>query len=96
MSFYERYNFVPPRGESWKEAETRLIKTFNKLISENEGKTFILVTHGGAIRILMPILLGVEKEESYKYDPDNSSISIFDYQNGKFSKIVYNDTSHLI
>lgn len=96
MIFDERYNFVPPKGESWKEAETRLLNTIENIISANEGKTFILITHGGAIRILMPTLLGVDKEESYKYDPDNASISVFDHQNGKFAKMVYNDTTHLI
>lgn len=96
MSFEERYNFVPPNGESWKVAEKRLLKVLHKIISGNEGKTVAILTHGGVIRILMPTLLGVSKEESYKYDPDNASISVFDYEGGKFSKIVYNDTSHLI
>jgi YD repeat-containing protein len=43
----------------------------------------------------MPTLLGVSKEESYKYDPDNASISVFDFDGNKFTKVVYNDTSHL-
>ncbi len=95
MNLDERYNFIPPNGESWKETETRLLKSLNKLISENEGKTIVLITHGGSIRILIPHLLGVGREESFKYDPDNASISIFDYINGKFTKVKYNDTSHL-
>jgi alpha-ribazole phosphatase len=95
MSFLERYTFHPPHGESWKETEERLLETLNKILSQNEGKTIILVTHGGSIRIYMPTLLDVNKEESYKYDPDNASISVFDYKDGKFTKIVYNDTSHL-
>lgn len=96
MSFEERYTFRPPNGESWKETEERLLKTLNKILAENEGKNIILVTHGGSIRIYMPTLLGVNKEESYKYDPDSASISIFDYKNGKFLKELYNDTSHLL
>jgi len=95
MDFNERYTFRPPNGESWKETEERLLKSLHKIISEYEGKTIVLVTHGGSIRIYMPNLLDVGKEESYKYDPDNASISIFDYQHGKFTKIIYNDTSHL-
>ena len=95
MRFDERYIFHPPNGESWKEAEERLLKTLNEIVSKNENKNIILVTHGGSIRIYMPILLGVSKEESYKYDPDNASISVFSYEHGKFSKVVYNETSHL-
>lgn len=95
MSFEERYTFHPPNGESWKETEERLLKTLNEILDENKDKNVVLVTHGGSIRIYMPTLLGVSKEESYKYDPDNASISVFDYKDGKFSKVVYNETSHL-
>jgi len=95
MSFDERYTFHPPNGESWKETEERLLDALNKILSESENDTVVLVTHGGSIRIYMPTLLGVSREESYKYDPDNASISVFDYEDGRFSKIVYNDTSHL-
>lgn len=95
MSFEQRYTFHPPNGESWKETEERLLKVLHKILQENKDSTVVLVTHGGSIRIYMPTLLGVNKEESYKYDPDNASISIFDYENGKFTKEIYNDTSHL-
>jgi broad specificity phosphatase PhoE len=95
MTFEERYTFHPPHGESWKETEGRLLKTLGEILSKNKGKTVVLVTHGGSIRIYMPTLLGVNKEESYKYDPDNASISVFDYVNGVYSKVIYNDTSHL-
>lgn len=95
MAFDERYTFHPPYGESWKETEERLLKVLDDIISKNMSKNVVLVTHGGSIRIYMPTLLGVNKEESYKYDPDNASISVFDYKNGKFNKVIYNDTSHL-
>jgi len=95
MTFEERYTFNPPKGESWKETEERLLKTLNEILSNNVGKNVILVTHGGSIRIYMPTLLGVNKEESYKYDPDNASISVFDFDGDKFSEVVYNNTSHL-
>lgn len=96
MTFKERYTFHPPQGESWKETEERLLKALNEILSRNQGKNVILVTHGGSIRIYMPTLLGVDKEESYKHDPDNASISVFDYDDGRFSKVVYNDTLHLL
>lgn len=95
MSFEERYNFHPPRGESWKETEERLLKALYQVLSENKNKTIILLTHGGSIRTYMPTLLGVNKEESYKYDPDNASISIFDYDGSSFKKIIYNNINHL-
>lgn len=95
MSLAERYIYTPPQGESWKEFEERLINATNRILSDNPNKTTAVVTHGGAIRALMPYLLGVPKEESFKYDPDNASLTIFDHDNGKFVSVIVNDTSHL-
>lgn len=95
MTLDERFTYVPQGGESWKTFETRLIGAIKKITIENQGKTVIVVTHGGAIRALMPFLLGVPKEESFKYDPDNASLTIFDFDEGGFKKVAVNDTSHL-
>lgn len=95
MSFEERYTFCPPNGETWKETEERLLKVLYDILSKNSEKSIVLVTHGGSIRIYMPTLLGVDKSESYKYDPNNASISVFDYEDGMFIKEVYNEISHL-
>jgi broad specificity phosphatase PhoE len=95
MDFETRYTFHPPNGESWKEVEMRLLNALNEILSKNKDKTIVLITHGGSIRTLMPTLLGVDKTESYKYDPDNASISVFNYSKGKFTKEIYNNTNHL-
>lgn len=95
MKLQERYTYVPPNGESWKSFITRLKKAIKKLVVKNNRKTIIVVTHGGAIRALLPFLLDIPKEESFKYDPTNASITIFEYQGDRFSKIVVDDSSHL-
>jgi len=95
MSSEERYLYVPPRGESWKDTESRLVGAVLKILQSNEDKTVAIVSHGGAIRILMPYLLNLPKEETFKYNPDIASITIFDYKKGKFTKQLVNDTSHL-
>lgn len=96
MTLDERFTYVPQSGESWKTFETRLIGAIKKITIENLGKTVVVVTHGGAIRALMPFMLGVSKEESFKYDPDNASLTIFDFDKNGFKKVFVNDTSHLI
>jgi len=95
MTLDERYNYTPRDGESWKVFESRLKKTIRKITTDNLGKSVMVVTHGGAIRALMPYLLRVPKEESFKYDPDNASLTIFDFDKDKFTNIVVNDTTHL-
>lgn len=95
MQLPERYKFKPERGESWQEVETRLIGALKLIISENEGKTVAIVTHGGTIRTLIPYLLNTSLEESFKYDPRHLSFTIFNFNGKKFSKVFIDDTSHL-
>lgn len=95
MSFEQRYNFTPPSGESWKEFESRLIKVVEDILKENKDGVFVIIAHGGVIRALLPYLLNLPKEESYKYDPDNASLTIFDYDGKNFYQVTINDTSHL-
>ncbi len=95
LTLDERYHYVPPEGESWKDFEARLTKTLNKIIANSNGKNIVIITHGGAIRALMPYLLNLPKEESFKYDPDNASLTIFTHTPKGFKKITINDTHHL-
>jgi broad specificity phosphatase PhoE len=95
MSLEERYHYVPPQGESWQSFEERLIKAITTILSQHEGESIAVISHGGAIRALMPYLLNVPKEESFKYDPDNASITAFKFANGTFNVITVNDTTHL-
>ncbi|MEK7611452.1 MAG: histidine phosphatase family protein [Patescibacteria group bacterium] len=75
----QRYEYVPENGESWKDFETRTNKVIKEIIDENQGKNIVIVTHGGVIRVLLPHLLHAPKEESFKYDPKNASVTILDY-----------------
>lgn len=95
MLLEERYNYVPENGESWKTFETRLIKAIRTITNTNSDKTIVVVTHGGAIRALMPFLLGAPEEESFKYDPSNASLSIFNFAGDRFTQVVIDDISHL-
>ncbi|MBU4016402.1 histidine phosphatase family protein, partial [Patescibacteria group bacterium] len=59
------------------------------------NKTVVVVTHGGAIKALIPLLLKVSKEESFKHVPGNASLTIFDFDDKGFHQITVNDASHL-
>ena len=96
MSLEERYKFVPENGESWQQFENRLIKSIKFLIDKFPGKNLVVVTHGGVIRVLMPFLLGLPKEESFKYDLPNASISVFEIlSSDKFRKETVGSVDHL-
>lgn len=93
-SLEERYTFIPPNGESWKQMEKRLKQALSAIISNND-ETIAIVTHGGTLRGLIPILNNSPKEISFKYDFANGSVTTFDYIEGQFKEILVNDISHL-
>jgi len=96
MTLEKRYNFVPQGGESWKTFETRLINAVKKIVTDNPNKSLAIVTHGGAIRALMPFLLGAHKEESFKHDPDNASVTVFEVLSpDRYKSITINNTDFL-
>ena len=94
LSLEERFNFVPKNGESWKAFEIRLIKALKRVLT-TQDKNIVIVTHGGSIRALLPFLLNTSKDESFKFDPANASLTIFEIKKHQFRKIVIADTSHL-
>jgi len=93
-SLQERYEYLPEGGESWKDFESRLISAIEAIVS-NSRKDVVIVTHGGAIRALMPFLLGKSLSESFKHDPDNASITIFEITQTGFKDIMINSIEHL-
>ena len=94
MTIEERYTFIPPGGESWKQMEKRLVRAL-ETIMDNDAEDVAIVTHAGAIRGLMPILKDAPKEISFMYDFHNASATIFDYSYGIFTEVSVNDFAHL-
>lgn len=94
MSLEERYRFSPPGGESWQHMEERLIRALSVIRSSSYDRVGV-VSHGGAIRALMPIIKGEPKETSFQYDFANASVTTVDCTEGTFVVRAENDTKHL-
>ena len=94
MSLDERFNFVPPGGESWKQMEVRLQQALDHIAATKEDCVAV-VLHGGTLRALMPVLNNHAKDSSFKYEFGNASITVYEYQNGTWRPILINDTTHL-
>ena len=95
MTLQERYEFIPLNGESWKAMEGRLHHGLGTL-TKSDHSVVGVVTHGGALRALMPITKDQPKESSFQYDFLNASITIFDFDDGKWTLIRQNDVTHLL
>ena len=86
----------PTRGESYKKAQERIVKILTKIADENQGETVAICTHGGLIRALECHALGVPLEQMQQVPfVFNATISIYEYDCGKFSLLQSNVSEYL-
>jgi len=90
-------HFEAPNGESMRGVYNRMKNAVLRIISQNEGKTIGLVSHGCAIYNLLSFIHGFSEEEitAHPFWCDNTSISRADFINGDFKPVFINDSSHI-
>lgn len=94
MSLKERFDFIPPKGESWQQMEDRLLKAVEHIAAGNYA-TVAIVTHSGALRALMPALKNEPRETSFQYNFQNASVTGFEYNAGRWQLLYENNIAHL-
>ena len=74
----------PKGGETFSELQQRAFKTLNKIAEENQGKTLVIATHGGFIKVVQGKLLGLELDRlgEIPYLP-NAAILELEYKDGE-------------
>ena len=81
-------------GENFSDMSARAIPVFEKIAKENDGKTVVVATHGGVIRVATCHFRGLDVDE-VKNIPicPNASLMIVNFENGVFSieKESFND-----
>lgn len=95
LSLTERFVYRPPGGETWKEFEERTVRSLLAKLEVIKSKNIVIITHAGVIRVLLPFLLNVAKEESFKYDLRNGSLTVLNYENKNFFPVLVDDVRHL-
>ncbi len=90
-------DFCVDGGETYDDVYSRAKRALLRIISENDGKSIAIVSHGAAIRMLMygiknsDNLCGVENADW----GDNTCVSHFKVSGGKFSEVFSNCNEHL-
>ncbi len=95
---------VAPGGESWGQFVLRVCRALDNILREYEGKTIVLVCHGGVVGVSFLYFLGFDTLHYPQagFDTQNTSITHwkrFPYQrssNGyRWRLLKYNDDMHL-
>lgn len=84
-----------PGGESLAGFIERAGGFLDRLESNPQWRTVLVVSHGGVIRVLLCRLLGLSTDHWWQLRVDNASISIVETSNQRAILNLTNDTSHL-
>ena len=87
--------FNPPEGgEAWPEIEARLTRAVNIML-EAPHKRIIAVSHGGIMRALYAVIMGLDPHKTWYMDVANCSMSGIDIVNGRRYLSFTNDNLHI-
>lgn len=83
-------------GESVRELGERIMKTLTEIAEKEEGKTVVVATHATPIRVAKAIIDYGSVDEMKKVPwCSNASISVYEYDDGKWTCKMYSHDSHL-
>ncbi|MCA9385385.1 histidine phosphatase family protein [Candidatus Dojkabacteria bacterium] len=76
LTLEERYEIVPPGGESWKAVNNRLQEFLANIKKDHtEYEIIAIISHEGTLRALAPLLKDEPKEKSIEYSFENGSMT---------------------
>jgi alpha-ribazole phosphatase len=84
-----------PGGESFEEFIARTCTFVDRLNKHTPEQTILIVSHSGALRVLLCHLLGIDQSHWRKFHIDNASLSIMATYPQRVTLSLLNDTSHL-
>jgi len=86
----------PPRGESFDDALQRVLRARERIVTEREGETVLVVSHVTPIKMLLRLALEAGPGILYRLHLDLASLSIAEfYSDGASSVRLVNQTSYL-
>jgi probable phosphoglycerate mutase len=86
-----------PEGDSWNSFTKRVRETQQRLAKQYEGQSVVAVCHAGYIVIAILELFSIPRPGSGAWlNPTNTAITEWDYADGRWSLVRYNDASHLL
>lgn len=76
----------PQEGETFTQVKERAFEVLKEIATNNDGKTIVVATHGGLIKVFQGACLGVASKEVGKIPyVTNASIFELDYKDEKFN-----------
>ena len=86
-----------PNGESVVETYRRMVECITEIVGQNDGKSVMIASHGGALRAFTAHVLGFAEDEVGKAPSigENASIQIYEWNDGVWQTVLPLTTEHL-
>ncbi len=91
----DKMDYVHPQGESRRELQERMYHAWEDITGKESGKTVMLVTHGGSIRLLLPKLFKDGVFEHGQFVVPNTSITTIERDGKGWRLVELGATPHL-
>ena len=94
---YERigYEYVVPKGESLRQCRDRALRALNRIAEQHLNETVVAVTHGCVLMVFFEMVLALPPRSIRRFKLYHGNFCSFEYVNGCWSLVVWNDVSHL-
>jgi broad specificity phosphatase PhoE len=86
---------APPGGETTAQAAVRVGAALDDIVRAADGRTVVVVAHGGTLRVLLHLAIGLGSEVLWRIRMDPASLSELSYRDGRARLTYLNDTHHL-
>ena len=87
--------YVPAGGESQLHTQARIVAQMQILVRRHSGETIVCISHGTAIDLLVRHILGLDVMQPPAFRIANTSVNIFNFQNGACEVVTLNELRHL-
>ena len=88
-------DYVIPEGESSRQRMERNVNCLNSIAAQQEGKTVLVVAHGGVLDSIFRHTLQIPLDRERAFSLFNAGINIFSVIDGKWVLEVWGDIAHL-
>jgi len=91
----DELNLSAPAGETLHQIAQRVKTVFERITVKHPDDTVLLVAHGGALQVLLCLILGLPSQSYWQFHLDQASLSeVRIYPQGAILNL-FNDTCHL-
>jgi broad specificity phosphatase PhoE len=84
-------------GETYLQLHERSVRAFERVLAAEDGRTAVVVCHGGNIRAIVSDVVGLGPEERWRVaSAANCSLTTIERRHGRITLATFNETGYLV